>query len=214
VQSKNLKARPNTTMEIFNKILPFAFMEDAVQWLAFGFNLMYIILAGRGNVWCWVWGFFGTIFQFIVCLDADLKSDCVLQVYYLFSAIYGWVSWQAKSTETNFSLKTLPLSNHLFIAVLGIAIALPLGYWWHSAAFRYVDALLTAFSILTTFLTAKKYKESWLYWIAIDLSYALIYLDRDKYLLALLSIIYFLFSVKGYFTWQKMSTIHADKVLH
>ena len=191
-------------MEIFNKILPFAFMEDAVQWLAFGFNLMYVILAGRGNVWCWVWGFFGTIFQFIVCLDADLKSDAALQVYYSFSAIYGWFSWQSKGSEKTFSIKTLPLSNHLLIWVLGAALALPLGYFWHTAAFRYEDAFLTAFSVLTTFLTAKKYRESWLYWIVIDLSYAWIYLDRDKYLLAILSVIYFLFSVRGYFYWHKI----------
>ena len=203
--------RLNQTMEIFNKILPFAFMEDALQWLAFGFNLVYVILAGRGNAWCWVWGFFGTIFQFIVCLDADLKSDALLQVYYSFSAVYGWLSWQSKGDKSNFTIKTLPLSKHVLLWILGIALALPLGCLWHTAAFRYEDALLTAFSVLTTFLTAKKYKESWLYWMVIDLSYAFIYLDRDKHLLALLSVIYFVFSVRGYFYWTYQPSLLEKK---
>ena len=199
-------------MEIFNKILPFAFLADSMQWLAFGFNFVYVMLAARGNVWCWVWGFFGTLFQFVVCLDADLKSDAALQIYYSFSAIYGWYSWQSKTPsappsqlnrDVPFSAKTLPLSMHALIGLLGVAMALPLGYLWCTAAFRYEDAFLTAFSIITTFLTARKYLESWLYWLVIDFSYALIYFERDKYLLALLSIIYFIFSIKGYFYWKR-----------
>jgi nicotinamide mononucleotide transporter len=191
-------------MEIFNKILPFAFMADTIQWLAFVFNFVYIVLAAKGNSQCWIWGFFGTIFQFVVCLDADLKSDAALQIYYSFSAIYGWYSWQSKTPlATSFEAKTLPLSTHALIGFLGLIMALPLGYLWSMAAFRYEDAFLTTFSILTTFLTARKVLENWLYWLVIDISYAFIYFERDKYLLALLSVIYFIFSIKGYFYWKK-----------
>ncbi len=189
-------------MEIFNKILPFAILSDTFQWMAFIFNLIYVILASKGNAWCWVWGFLGTICQFIVCLEAGLKSDAALQIYYSFSAIYGWMNWHKKN-NTYLQISTLPLSMHLRIILIGIGLALPLGYFWHVAAFRYADAMLTAFSILTTFLTARKILESWLYWIVIDLSYAFIYYERDKNLLVILSIIYFAFSVKGYLTWKK-----------
>lgn len=178
-------------------------MADIVQWLAFGLNIVYVLLAARGNAWCWVWGFFGTIFQFIVCLDADLKSDAALQIYYSFSAIYGWLSWQKKVDTAALQVTSAPLSTHLKIGLLGIALAIPLGYFWHKAAFRYEDATLTAFSIITTFLTARKIIESWLYWIVIDFSYMLIYFDRDKQLLAVLSLIYCIFSVRGYFAWKK-----------
>lgn len=189
-------------MEIFNKILPFAILSDTFQWMAFIFNLIYIVLASKGNAWCWVWGFFGTIFQFIVCLDAGLKSDAALQIYYSFSAIYGWINWHKKNNEY-LQVSTLPLSMHLKIILIGVGLALPLGYFWQVAAFRYADAMLTAFSILTTFLTARKILESWLYWIVIDLSYAFIYYERDKNLLAILSILYFAFSIRGYLVWKK-----------
>jgi nicotinamide mononucleotide transporter len=195
-------------MEMFNKILPFPFMVDIVQWLAFGLNIMYVILASRGNTWCWVWGFFGTIFQFIVCIDADLMSDATLQIYYSFSAIYGWFSWHKKEGDNvTIPVTSLPLSNHLKIVLLGVLLAVPLGLYWPTAAFRYEDATLTAFSILTTFLTARKILESWLYWLVIDLSYALIYFERDKYLLTILSIVYFIFSIRGYINWRKETLV-------
>lgn len=195
-------------MEIFNKILPFAVLSDTFQWMAFIFNLIYVILASKGNAWCWVWGFFGTIFQFIVCLDADLKSDAALQIYYSFSAIYGWMNWHKKNNEV-LQISTLPLSMHLRIILIGVGLTLPLGYFWHVAAFRYADAMLTAFSILTTFLTARKILESWLYWIVIDLSYAFIYYERDKKLLVLLSLIYFAFSIRGYLIWKKQNIAYT-----
>lgn len=113
-------------METILKILPFTVLDDAAQWFAFGFNLVYIVLATRGNIWCWFFGFLGTIFQFIVCTDADLKSDAALQVYYAFSAIYGWYSWQAQSEGgVPLHISQIPLSMHLKIGLMGSVIAVP-----------------------------------------------------------------------------------------
>jgi nicotinamide mononucleotide transporter len=190
-------------MDLFDKILPPFLPADYIQWLAFGFNLMYVILASKGNAWCWVWGFFGTIFQCIVCLDADLKSDAALQIYFTFSSIYGWLSWQKKTDDHDLDVSSQPLSVHALLVGIGVLLALPLGYYWHTAAFRYEDALLTVFSIITTFLTARKVLESWFYWMIIDAGYIFIYSEREKPLLAILSIVYFLFSVRGYFFWKK-----------
>lgn len=191
-------------METLLKILPFSVLDDAAQWLAFGLNLAYVVLAGRGNIWCWFFGFFGTIFQFVVCVDAELKSDAALQVYYAFSAIYGWYSWQERNEEgAPLNISRIPLSMHLKIGLVGATVAIPLGLYWQSAAFRFEDAFLSVFSIVTTFLTARKVLESWLYWLVIDFSYALIYFDRDKYILGILSLIYFLFSIRGFYIWRK-----------
>ncbi len=191
-------------METILKILPFTALDDAAQWLAFGLNLAYVVLAGRGNALCWFFGFFGTIFQFVVCVDAQLKSDAALQVYYALSAVYGWYSWQARNGNgVPLSVSQLPLSMHLKIGLTGALLAVLLGLCWQSAAFRFEDAFLAVFSVITTFLTARKVLASWLYWIVIDFSYALIYFDRDKTMLGVLSLIYFVFSVRGFFLWRK-----------
>ena len=192
-------------MEIILKILPLDLLDDTAQGLAFGLNLVYVILAGRGNAWCWVFGFCGTIFQGIVCVDANLKSDAALQIYYAFSAMYGWYAWQRQNADGSVGLliHSYPLSIHVKIVLLGSAIAFPLALYWESAAFRFGDAFLAVFSVATTILTARKVLESWLYWLIIDAFYAVVYFERDKYLLAALSIIYFIFSIRGYFSWKK-----------
>jgi nicotinamide mononucleotide transporter len=192
-------------MDIILKIFPIVLLDDAAQWLAFGLNLTYVVLAGRGNAWCWVFGFMGTIFQCIVCVDANLKSDSALQIYYAFSAIYGWYAWRRRNADGSVGLpiQSYPLSMHVKIGLLGTVVALPLALYWQSAAFRFEDAFLAVFSVATTILTARKVLESWLYWLIIDGFYAIIYFERDKYLLATLSVVYFIFSIRGYLSWKK-----------
>ncbi len=192
-------------MDIILKIFPIAWGIDAAQWLALSLNLVYVVLAGRGNAWCWIFGFCGTIFQFSVCMDANLKSDAALQIYYALSALYGWYAWRRQNADGSIGLRiqSYPLSMHAKIVLLGVAVALPLALSWQSAAFRFEDAFLAVFSITTTVLTARKVLESWLYWLIIDGFYAIIYWERDKYLLAMLSVVYFIFSIRGYFSWKK-----------
>ena len=55
--------------------------QGGVQWAAFGFNCAYVLLATREDLRCWYFGFVGTILTFIVTLEANLKSDALLQVY-------------------------------------------------------------------------------------------------------------------------------------
>ena len=190
-------------MIIIETILSYLKATDLTQWLAFVFNLAYVFLAARTNQWCWFWGFWGCLCQGIVCIDANLKSDAILQTYFAGSAIYGWFSWRERADGSQLPVSSPPLSMHLKFVLIGVLFALPLGYFWHTAAFRYEDALLTSFSILTTFLTARKILESWFYWLIIDGMYAVIYYERDKVLLAILALVYFFFSIRGYLSWRK-----------
>jgi nicotinamide mononucleotide transporter len=183
-----------------------------LQWSAFTLNAIYIWLASQERSWCWVFGFFGTICTFFVSLHANLKSDATLQIYYGFSAIYGWLSWKGKvsflgvqkpQNDAPLQISSMAWHDHLIIILIGILASNLLGNLWSSAAWRYGDAALTTFSVIATLLTARKIVETWIYWIIIDIGYTIIYGERGIYLMALLSIIYTLFSIKGYFSWKK-----------
>jgi nicotinamide mononucleotide transporter len=183
--------------------------QGGVQWAAFGFNCVYVLLATREDLRCWYFGFVGTILTFIVTLEANLKSDALLQGYYACSAVYGWYTWRTKAKVSDDNISTLPFYYHIILATIGVLCIMPLGDMWEIAAYRYVDALLTAFSVITTFLTARKILESWLYWIVIDAAYIFIYFERGAHLLGILSLIYTFVSIKGYINWKaKWQTTH------
>lgn len=197
---------------MIDKIISAVTAPNWVEWAALGFNLAYIWLAAREDARCWIFGFIGTIATFVVSLEANLKSDAALQVYYAGSAIYGWLSWRGEfDNQQSLHIKQIPLSMHAYLVAIGLLTGWFLGNIWHSAAWRYEDAILTSFSIITTFLTARKILESWLYWIVIDAAYILIYGERGMYLLALLSVIYTIVSIRGYFVWRKKITLVSSQ---
>ncbi len=176
-----------------------------VEWVALLTNLAYVLLATRGDARCWFFGFLGTIATFWVSWQANLKSDATLQVYYAASAIYGWWAWRRRDEAGQpLAISSLNGYAHIGLLALGVLTAFPLGYVWHNADFRYSDALLATFSIITTFLTARKILENWLYWLVIDACYVSLYAQKSLILLAILSLVYAFFSVYGFFSWRKM----------
>ena len=67
----------------------------------------------------------------------------------------------------------------------------------------YLDAFTTIFSLMATFMVAKKVLENWIYWIVIDLLSIQLYAHRDLNLTAVLFALYTVIAVVGYFRWRK-----------
>ena len=189
------------------------------QWLAFVFSIVYVILAAKENIWCWPFGLISVILAFVVYIDPEVRlySDATLQVYYMGMSIYGWIAWRKRdtpqTTATALPIHTWGSTQHLLTFAVGSALALLLGYFWTwmNAALPYIDAFTTSFSIIATYMVARKILENWLYWIVIDTVCIFVYLHRGLYLFALLFLIYCIIAVYGYINWRKqMNPIVVD----
>lgn len=65
------------------------------------------------------------------------------------------------------------------------------------------DSFTTAFSIVATFMLARKIIEHWLIWIVVDIVSLILYLYKGLYPTSLLFVIYTLAAVWGYIEWRK-----------
>ncbi|MCB0688947.1 MAG: nicotinamide mononucleotide transporter [Saprospiraceae bacterium] len=185
--------------QIFESIWSFGW----VQWLAFLFNILYVILAARENIWCWLFGLLGVIFLFVIYLDARLFSDALLQVFYMIMSIYGWISW-SKRNENSREIRFASFPSHVLYIATGLAGTLLLGFIFShfGAALPYVDAFTSSFAVVTTFLVARKIIENWLYWIVIDMVCVVVYVNRSLPLIAFLFFIYTVLAVYGWVQWR------------
>ena len=175
-----------------------------VQWLAVMFNILYVIYAAREHIWCWIFGLIGVSLLFVIYIEVNLYSDALLQVFYVIMSIYGWISWQ-KGEVMQRSITRYPVSKHFGLLVIGSIGAGILGYLWQQfgAALPYIDACTTSFSIIATFLVAKKVLENWIYWIVIDLVCIGVYWVRDIPLISVLFLVYSALAVMGLISWRK-----------
>ncbi|MCB0666501.1 MAG: nicotinamide mononucleotide transporter [Saprospiraceae bacterium] len=175
-----------------------------VQWLAFVFNVLYVILAARENIWCWFFGFVGVSFLFVIYLDARLYSDALLQVFYMGMSVYGWISWSKKTGE-HLPIIRASGRDHAYYIVAGITGTFILGFIFtrFQAALPYVDAFTSAYAVVTTFMVARKILENWIYWILIDSVCIIVYLDRNLPLIAVLFFIYTVLAINGWLAWNR-----------
>ncbi|WP_375153645.1 nicotinamide riboside transporter PnuC, partial [Arcobacter sp. CECT 8985] len=159
-------------------------------------SIIYLLLAIKQNLWCWVAAFFSTLIYSILFFDAALLMDSFLNFYYLIMAIYGWYSWKYSNgikKDAKLNISTFSFSRNIKDVILLSIISLVLGYYmknYTTADYAYIDTFTTVFAIYSTYLLAKKVIQTWLYWIIIDAVSIYIYINKNFYLTALLFLKY------------------------
>ncbi|MEO7176133.1 MAG: nicotinamide riboside transporter PnuC [Saprospiraceae bacterium] len=180
-------------------------MFDYFQWGALISGILYVVLAARQSVWCWLWGAISTVLSGISFYQSKLYSDTLLQIYYLAAACYGYWTWSRKSPAGNMlKVQSFRLQNHLLLIALALGISFLLGRFWQQfgASLPYVDAFLAALSIIATWMTTRKILENWLYWILIDLAYVAMYFHKELFIFVILYAVYAGIAIHGFLKWR------------
>lgn len=108
-----------------------------------------------------------------------------------------------KSGVVRWSLREL--SMYMFS---GLIVALITGYLFANYTethLPWLDASITVFSFLATWMMTRKILQNWLMWIFIDTATVYLYATQSLSLSALLYIIYTLIAIYGYLQWRKKS---------
>ena len=119
------------------------------------------------------------------------------------AAIYGFVAWRRGPVER--PVRNGHLGMHGLLAgvvlLLTAVTARILAAETHSQD-PFLDALTTWASVIATALQAYKYRENWLWWIAIDLLIAWLCLRQGLPLTAALFVLYVGLAVLGWRSWK------------
>ena len=187
---------------IFNYIL-----QNWIEITAVFLAILYLVLAVKQNILCWICGIISSILYFFIMRSAGLYMEAYLQIFYVFMGLYGWSQWQkAPKNNVNFEVNTWSQSQH-FIA---LSIILILSFLsgtllrnFTDAALPFMDALVTWGAVAATYMVAKKLLENWIYWLVIDSISILLFISRDLWLTAFLFCIYIFIIILGYRLWSK-----------
>ena len=169
--------------------------------------ILYLLLAIRQNIWCWLCAGISTAIYVYLFLDARLYMESALNVFYFAMAIYGWSVWYyGRSDEHELPVSVWPLTVHSYALVAIGILSLISGYLldtYTQAAFPYIDSMTTWGAIWATFLVARKVLENWWYWLVIDVASVFIYWLRDLHLTSLLFVVYVITIPFGLISWTR-----------
>lgn len=167
-------------------------------------GVLGVWLTIRQNIWCWPMALVSVVLSAIDFYSTRLFGDMALQVMYFAQGLYGWLVWH-KGNAVNFKSTRMPQLYWLFvilaIALLWLIVFYILIYLKGNRAT--LDALLTAGSLVTTYLMTKKWAENWLLWVLIDATYILLYALTGLWGYAILYAVYTGMACYGWMQWKK-----------
>jgi nicotinamide mononucleotide transporter len=180
-------------------------------------SLLYVVLAAKGNIWCWPAAILSTVIYTVIFYDVYLWMDSALQLYYLLMAAYGWFCWNNNKGSKNASsnshrkFKVLLYSQWSLqrhgIAIIALTLLSILLGWlmanYTPAHFPYLDSATTVFAVFATYLVTQKVLENWLYFIVIDFVSIYLYIEKSLIPTAALFAAYVVLAAYGYWQWRK-----------
>ncbi|MBB3258984.1 nicotinamide mononucleotide transporter [Paraburkholderia bannensis] len=186
-------------------------------------SALAIWLTARRKMLCWPVGLASVALYGWIFFDAKLYSDALLQAAFALLQLYGWQRWyaQRRGQQPGDELRSdeavapvvpvVPVGNLPFArivpdllaavvlsALLGAAMA-----HFTDAALPWVDASLTAFSLVAQYWTGRRYIASWTLWIVVDVIYVGMFVFKGLYLTSGLYALFLVLAALGWRDWSR-----------
>ncbi len=180
---------------------------DPVEALAIALSIASVWLTTARNILCWPVGLAAVLLYGWIFVGARLYSDALLQLIFAALQIYGWWQWrrqpQAGPQPAVRPARPAEIWVPLVLALIG-AGALGAIMSRTDAALPWLDATLTALSLVAQFWMARMIRANWLMWIAVDVVYVGVYWTRGLPPTALLYAGFVVMAGLGWWRWRRV----------
>jgi nicotinamide mononucleotide transporter len=176
-------------------------------------SALAIWLTARRQMLCWPVGLASVALYGWIFFDAKLYSDALLQGAFAALQVYGWQRWYAQrhNADEHAVKPVVPVGNVpfarivpdllaavVFSVLLGAAMA-----HFTDAALPWIDATLTAFSLVAQYWTGRRYIASWTLWIVVDVIYVGMFVFKELYLTSGLYALFLVLAALGWRDWSR-----------
>lgn len=183
---------------------------SSIEWLAFLFGIVQVVLALKNKVVNFYAGIISVSFYIYVFYIYGLFAESLLNIYYLIVSITGLFLWQSKNA---LPISKSNQSDYLKALILGL-ISLGILYFvltkFTSSNVPFLDAFVTSSAWVGTWLLIKRKLENWIVLNISNLVAIPLQFYKGLELTSLLTCIYFIIAIQGYFTWQKLMKVELE----
>ena len=179
----------------------------------FGFitGVLNVWLVTRQSIWSWPLGVLNAVFYMVVFSRTGLYSDTGLQVVYFVLSLYGWYHWLRGGPQHEAVVVTrTPRRTWAIVAGIAVVVWVLLSSITRripGAALPQLDAALVAISLVAQWMMTRKLLENWLLWIAVDVVYIGLFINRGLPLTAVLYAVFLGLAILGYVQWRRSTTL-------
>ena len=184
-------------------------MNQLLELAGFITGVAGVWLTIRRHILCFPVGIVNVAISAWLFYGQKLYADVLQQLVYFALLAYGWHQWKRGRRHNNITPTSRLDAKGLALLVLCIASStFLLGSLLHhftDAVLPWADSFATSTAFAAQFLVARRKTENWILWLIVNLSYILIYLQRELPLYTLLFAIYFIMAIAGLHSWTRSS---------
>ena len=185
--------------------LPFDLTANQIMEIVItGCGLGYLGLIAFEKKAGWWFGVAGSLVSVWLFIRVNILAEALLYLYYVWMGVYGYFHWKyGGRKEDRLPVTTRGPGFHIRVLVVGslLTVAAAQGLDYLGSELIYADAATTVFSLITTWMVARKILENWIYWIVIDAFSVWLYAERGLPIYAGLMGLYSVLAIAGFFLW-------------
>jgi len=178
-----------------------------IEAIAIALSIAAVWLTTARNPLCWPVGLASVLVYGWIFIGAKLYSDAVLQFVYAALEIYGWWQWRRLAQDgpqpAVRSAAPAEIWLPLGLSVIGAVALGAVMARYTDAVLPWLDAALTALSLVAQYWMARMIRANWLLWIAVDVVYAGVYWVRELPSTAALYAGFVVMAVLGWRRWGR-----------
>lgn len=192
------------------------------------FNLWSVIAFRKNSLWAYPTSIIACTGWAAMAYQLNLYSDQILNLYFVGISVIGWIMWTRKGSDgtDKYKIQYMPgvkqvgtlvglaagtLLLGTYINEIFTAIATPVAallgetYEHYPAATPYWDAFTTVTSFFAMYMLTKRYVESWILWIAVNVVTVGLYYYRGVYFFSAEYVIFLANAIFAWYQWHKIS---------
>lgn len=191
---------------MFDQLVLFGLPTSWFELVCFVLSVITVVLNIRQNHWAWLFSILSSAAYAVVFFQSKIYGDMALQYVFVAVSLWGWYQWRHGGEQHG---------------VLNVSRLSARGYGWGGLAWLvlfgactivlkqtdtdvpYIDAFLTAGSLVGQVLLSKKKIENWHVWIGVDVIYVGLYIHKGLFLTALLYAVFVALAVAGLREWYQ-----------
>ena len=179
---------------------------SSLELIASLLGVIAVWLTVRQNPWCWPIGLGMVSLYTWFFFDARLYSQVLLHSVFAAMQLYGWWAWTRGAAGEHGRPVTGASPREVAIgiacAVLGSLLLGSAMASFTEAAVPWIDATLTAFSLLAQLWMALKRLQCWVLWIVVDVLFVAFFSYQGYWLTAGLYALFTGLAVMGLREWR------------
>jgi nicotinamide mononucleotide transporter len=177
-------------------------------------GVVCVVMTAKGHISCYYWGLVNIVTYVIIAYLASLYGEVMLNaLYYLPMQFIGIHLWKKNIGEKEVvKAKKMVKKEYVLYTIISIIGIIGYGFIlkYLGGNQPFVDATTNVLSVVSMYLSVRRYKEQWILWILVDIvsvymwAVALINGEANSAVMVLMWAAYLVNAFYGYINWSKL----------